>query len=141
MADENGFVRYTEPPTYLNAVDVNNFMNNIQVVITALKNKGFRVEDFTTTTVGRTTRLYNVRTILNRIEEGLDILNNARPSEYYVSSRRYGSTVPTKRGVQRWIDVLNDLYDRFAETESVNILKCTDGYPTIDGKRISVLDD
>jgi hypothetical protein len=81
-----------------------------------------------------------IKPYMNYIEVCLDILNEAIESQYHRPGKRHLRYAPNKADIWRWIQVLNDLYSKFAEDEEdVYILKTTDGYPTIDGKRLSVL--
>lgn len=112
MADSNGFTYYSEPPEYLNAVDVVNFMNNITAIRNRMKVKGYTVDTFIPKTAKTSTPLVEIKGILNHIESGIDIINKAIESQYYGSSVRYENYAPYYEDVQRWINIFNDLYDQ-----------------------------
>jgi hypothetical protein len=140
MAD--GFIKIYEVPEFLNVDFFNKIRNNALIVRTLMYTKGYNVAPFPggSWTARTNIGIAEVKRYINYIEICLDMLNDALESQYYVQSKTYEKYAPNKEDIWRWIQVLNDLYSQVAEDEeNVYILKTTDGYPTIDGKRISVL--
>lgn len=140
MADE--FIKFSEVPEFLSVDFYNNISKNADIVRELMQTGGYGVRPFPSgywtarTNIG----IAEIKSYINYIEICLDYLNDAVKSQYYVQSKTYQRYAPNKADIWRWIQVLNDLYSKFAEDEeNVYILKTTDGYPTIDGKRLSVL--
>lgn len=140
MADK--FIEFSEVPEFLNVDFYNNISKNADIVREMMQAGGYGVKPFPTgawtayTDIG----IAKIKSYINYIEICLDFLNEAIESQYYVQSKTYQRYAPNKADIWRWIQVLNDLHSKFAEDEEdVYILKTTDGYPTIDGKRLSVL--
>lgn len=138
----DGFIKIYEVPEFLNVDFFNNIYKNADIVRDMMQARGYGVKPFPSgywvarTNIG----IAEVKRYINYIEICLDMLNDALESQYYVQSKTYEKYAPNKEDIWRWIQVLNDLYSQVAEDEeNVYILKTTDGYPTIDGKRISVL--
>ncbi len=136
MAD---FVVYNEVPEYLNVEDITNVFNNTFLIRAMLLNKGYSVGSLKLFSAKTDIALKNVAEIFNNTEYNLDIINAVIESQYYGKSKRYSGTAPEKSDVWRWFQILNDLYSQLADEENIRILKCTDGYPTINGKRISLV--
>lgn len=133
------FVSYNEPPEYLNTTDLINIQNNLLSIRSLLVVQGYKVPPLKLFTAKTDTPPSEVRDKINSIEENIDIINDVFPSVFYGGLVRFEGTAPRKDDVWRWIKIVNDWYTRLAETETIDVLKCTDGYPTIGGKYIKVL--
>ena len=136
MAD---FVNYNEPPEYLNAEDLININKNLFVIRFKLIEKGYAVPSVKLVDATTDTPPSKVREKINSVEENIDVINKVFPSGFYGKLVRFEGTAPRKDDVWRWIRIINDWYSRLNDSEEVYIIKCTDGYPTIGGKYIKVL--
>ena len=134
------WTQYTQPPDFLNVEDVNKIYANMVYIRSAMVNKGLTVSNLQSVSAKNSTLLVDVVGILNRIEYNIDALNTAYPSEFYKKSVYYepGGVAPDKEKVWRWINLLNDWYRVFVDDTNYTILKCANGYPVINGKKISI---
>ena len=135
------FTFYDEPPEYLNATDLKKIYDNLFLIRFLLLNQGHTVPSLKLFEAKTDTPPSEVRDKINSIEENIDIINDVFPSVFYGELVRFEGTAPRKDDVWRWIKIVNDWYTRLAKTETIDVLKCTDGYPTIGGKYIKVLSD
>lgn len=136
MAD---FVVYDEPPEYLNVEDLININNNLIFVRFMLLNKGYEIASLKLFNPKTNTPPSDVREIINTIEKNIDTINGVYKSVFYGKLVRFEGTAPRKDDVWRWIKIINDWHSSLAESEDIDVIKCTDGYPTIGGKYIKVL--
>lgn len=142
---EYTWYNYTEPLEVLNAVDVNNAQANCETIKAILTAKGYNLAELSEETANYNTPLIKVIDVLNSIEYNLDVLNDTDvKSVYYGGSFRVvpnGHAHNTEQ-IWRWFQVLNDILPiAKGEVGKWGYLLCTDGYPTINGKRILIRGD
>lgn len=142
---EYTWYNYTEPLKILNASDVNNAQANCETIKSILTAKGYSFDDFSKETADYNSPLVKIVDILNSIEYNLDILNSSDvKSAYYGESYRAvaGGKAHNTEQIWRWFQVLNDILPiAKGEVGKWGHLICTDGYPTIKGKRLLVRGD
>lgn len=139
---EYSWYRYSEPLEILNASDVNRAKHNISTVKDILVQKGYTVGDLITSTAAMNTPLASIVDILNSVEYNLDVLDSTNiKSIYYDKSYRaeVGGLAHNKQQIWRWFQILDDVIEAVkGDVGKWQYLKCTDGYPTINGKKIMV---
>lgn len=142
---EYTWYRYTEPLEVLNAVDVNNAQANCETIKSILTAKGYNLTELTKETANYNTPLVKVIDILNSIEYNLDVLNEQGVLSIYYGNRFRvipGGYAHNTEQIWRWFKVLNDILPiAKGDVGKWGYLLCTDGYPTIKGKRILLRGD
>lgn len=136
---------YPEPIEILNAADVQCIKSNITTIRSMLMAKGYDVEPLNNIEASANLPLSKIFDLLQKIEYNLDIINSSEiKSIYYdepvfVNVTAYASN---KEDIWRWIQILNDMYDILNGTFGMwQTALTTDGYPTIDGKRLIIRGD
>lgn len=134
---------YDEPIKILNTEDVDHIMSNIQTIRSMLIAEGYSVDDLIVINAQKSLRLSSILDILQSIEYNLDRINdNDVKSIYYGSPVTIGEYASNEQEIWRWIQILNDMYNVLNGTFGKwSRLLCTDGYPTINGKKILVRGD
>lgn len=136
---------YTEPLEILNAEDINNAQANISTIRAILTDKGYSLAELTTETANYNSQLVKIIDILNSVEYNLDVINDTDvKSVYYGKSYRAiaGGLAHNTEQIWRWFKVLNDILPiAKGEKGKWGYLLCTDGYPTINGKKIIMRGD
>ena len=130
---------YTEPLDVFNASDLNNAQSNAETIRSILIDKGYAVSKMSAERASVDTPYFNVIDKLNSVEYNLDILDNSLKSIYYIKSYRAfeGRKAHNKEEIWRWFQVLNDLKNIVLGNQGIwGYLLCSDGYPTINGKKI-----
>lgn len=130
------WTQYNEPLLILNTEDVSKIYANMVYVRNLMISAGKTVGTLRSVSAPRNTRLQDVVTVLNNIEYNIDVLNLVHQSQYFGATNRFESLAPNKEQVWRWLQILNDLRNQFDTTIPNNTLKCTNGYPTINGAYI-----
>lgn len=136
---------YAEPLEILNAEDINNAQANCETIKSILTAKGYSISNLSKETAGYNSPLVKIVDILNSVEYNLDVLNDTNvKSIYYGESYRAvaGGLAHNTKQIWRWFEVLNDILP-VAKGEKGNWgrLLCSNGYPTINGKRLIVRGD
>lgn len=145
--DGNSYVwhRYDEPLEVLNAEDINNISDNIAVIETILKFKGYDIKNLKEINASFSSEIVKIFDILNAIEYNLTVINSPNIMSIY-----YGDAVlkmPTdyahnREEIWRWIQILEDMLEIVQGIKPKwGALLCTNGYPTINGKKIIVRGD
>lgn len=134
---------YNEVPQYLNAEDINNIYANMQTIKVLLNAKGYTIENLASINAQKNTPFASIVDILQNIEYNLDIVNSTEiKTPLYVEPKTIGRYAPDKIAILRWIDTLNDLYYILTnQRKPWGYVLFTDGYPTIDGKRLIIRGD
>lgn len=129
---------YTEPIETLSAEDVNNISNNIIIIKELLENENYSIEELKPIFASNNTQYKDVFDILQNIEYNLDALNdNDVMSAYYGESVKIGEYASNRQDIWRWIQILNDMYEILThERRKWTVIKCKNGFPTIEGKKI-----
>lgn len=142
---EYTWYRYTEPLEILNANDINNAISNAKVIHTALINKGYTLGDIVESVSGYNTQLVEIVDKLNAVEYNLDVLNDpVIVSAFYGKpvSKKAGQLGHNKEEIWRWFQVLEDILEIVQGVKGKwGYLLCTDGYPSINDKRIVLRGD
>lgn len=138
--------RYTEPLEILSADDVNYARSNINVIYQALKNKGYELSDLNSWIVAQqNTPFVEIVDRLNAIEYNLDTLNSPIIMSIFYGkpfSKRGGQLAHNKDEIWRWFQILEDMLKIVQGLKGKwGYLRCDDGYPTINGKRLIVRGD
>lgn len=136
---------YTEPLEILNAVDVNNAQANISTIKAILTAKGYSISDLQTEQANYNSELVRIVDILNAVEYNLDVLNDTDiKSVFYGDSYRAVASglAHNTEQIWRWFEVLNDILPIVkGEKGKWGRLLCSNGYPTVNGKRLIVRGD
>lgn len=124
------WTKYTEPPKIVNAVDVNNIFQNEKHIYDKLIELGLDVESVIDYNATPSLPYQIFPELYQLIEQNLDQLNNTEfRSAYYIDSVIRGEFEPNRAEWQRWIDVLNDMYDMTIGTKGKwQYLLTKDGY-------------
>lgn len=132
--------QYDEYIDILNYWDLAHIYDNMQTIASLLLSKGFYVQSLEPVQVSFETEYAEMFDILQNMEYNLDRLNeNECSSVYYVEPKTVGEYAQNKAEIFRWIQVLNDMHAILSgEIGKWQVLECTDGIPTIDGKEILV---
>lgn len=138
--------RYTEPLEVLNPSDINNAISNSKVIYTALQGKGYSfINQFRESFAEYNTQLIEVIDKLNNVEYNLNILNNPTIWSIFYGNGAWkvaGETAHNKDEIWRWFQILEDMLEIVQGLKGKwGYLLCTDGYPTINGKRLIVRGD
>lgn len=134
---------YPAPLDVLNAVDVQHISSNMNVLRGLVLLTGEEVGDFDAVDAQVNTPYRSMRGLLQGIENNLDVLN-ATPyfSAYYGAPVTVGLYASDKQDIWRWLRIINDMYAILSGKVGMwQTLLCSDGYPTIGGKRIIVRGD
>lgn len=134
---------YSMPLEILNASDVENIKSNIRTIRSLLLSKGYEVEPLNEIVARVNTPLNNMFDLLQNIEYNLDVISdNSAKSIYYVEPKVIGDYASNKSDIWRWLQILNEMYNILTGVfPKWQYLLCTDGFPTIDNKRILVRGD
>lgn len=134
---------YLLPPNPANATDVNNIFANQQYIYNQLINNGITIDSIDMISASPDMFYSEIADIYVKIEKNLDLINdNIYQSAYYIASVTRGNYEPDRSEWQRWIDVLNDMYNILnGITGKWQYLVCIDEYPLIDGKKIVLRGD
>ena len=134
---------YSEPLEILNATDVEHIKSNIITIRSMLLLKGYKMESLKEVSAKTNTPLNDIFDILQNIEYNLDIINdNDVKSIYYIEPKTIGEYGSNRNDIWRWIQILNEMYNILTGVfPKWQYLLCTDGFPTIDGKKILVRGD
>lgn len=129
---------YSQPIEILNTEDIKNIQSNINTIRNMLISKGYSVSDLEDAIPDKGTHFVNVLDFLQKIEYNLDrISDNDCESIYYVEPKTVGYTALNKTDIWRWVQILNDMYEILSgQFGKWGRLVCSDGYPTIGGKKI-----
>jgi hypothetical protein len=145
VINRDGYVWYwyDEVPRYINSEDMACISLNMQTIKELLISKGYTVDDIVNVEAMKSTQLVYVYNILNNVEGNLAELNRNEIQSIYYGSRVFITDfASSKEQIKRWIDVLNDLFDILTGVSGKwGYLTCTDGYPTIENKRIILRGD
>ncbi len=138
--------KYTEPLDILNASDINNAQSNIETLKTILDiHVGNYGVGLMVKPASLNTPFSEVVDTLNAIEYNLDVLNTAYTRSVYYGesySAVAGGKAHNTQQIWRWFQILNDLLPiAKLEVGKWGHLLCTDGFPTINGKRILLRGD
>lgn len=131
---------YSKPIEVLSATDINNIKENIRIIRTLLIGEGVSVGDIKDFQASENTQFIEMFEILSNIEYNLDVISdNSAKSIYYVEPKVIGDYASNKDDIWRWIQILNDMENILRGKEPKwQYLLCTDGFPTIDNKKILV---
>ena len=134
---------YTEPLEILTATDVKHIKSNIATIRSMLLLKGYEVKSLKEIYAETNTELNHIFDILQNIEYNLDVISdNSAKSIYYVEPKVIGDYASNKSDIWRWLQILNEMYNILTGVfPKWQYLLCTDGFPTIDGKKILVRGD
>lgn len=134
---------YSQPIEILNATDVQHIKSNIITIRSMLLLKGYNVEPLYNITADTNTPLINIFDILQNIEYNLDVISdNDVKSIYYIEPKTIGEYASNKDDIWRWISILNEMYNILTGSFGKwQYLLCTDGYATIDDKKILIRGD
>lgn len=134
---------YSMPLEILNASDVENIKSNIRTIRSLLLSKGYEVEPLKEIISRVNTPLNNMFDLLQNIEYNLDVISdNSAKSIYYVEPKVIGDYASNKSDIWRWLQILNEMYNILTGIfPKWQYLLCTDGFPTIDGRKILVRGD
>lgn len=129
---------YAVPLEVLNVNDIKNIKSNIVTIKSILLLKGYDVEALREIPTEINTPLNNIFDLLQNIEYNLDVISdNDAKSIYYVESKTIGEYASNRDDIWRWIQILNEMYNILTGVYGKwQYLLCTDGYPTIEGKKI-----
>lgn len=135
---------YDEPIEILEPDDVNRAQEMLITIRQVLVNTGHTIGEVALNNASYSTFLTAVAGILNNVEYGLDEVNEVAKSIYYGESYRAiaGGLAHNKEQIWRWFQVINDFKPIITgEKGKWSYLLCSDGYPTIKGKRIVLRGD
>lgn len=134
---------YPAPLDILNAEDVQNIHADMSVLRGLILLRGDTVSTFTEVDAHTNTPYRSMRSLLQSVEDNLTILNNTQYfSAYYREHVEYGAYAPNKQQIFRWLQIINDMHNILTgKTGMWQTLRCTDGYPTINGKRLIIRGD
>lgn len=134
---------YVEPIEILNTEDIANIQSNITTIRNMLLSKGYSVADLEDAVATKDVHFINVLDFLQNIEYNLDrISDNDCQSIYYVEPNTVGDMALNKADIWRWVQILNDMYGILSgQFGKWGQLVCSDGYPTINGKKIVLRGD
>lgn len=131
------------PLEVLNSIDIEHIKSNIMTIRSMLLLKGYQVQPLNDIYTDTNTPFNNIFDLLQNIEYNLDIISdNDAKSIYYVEPKTVGEYASNKQDIWRWLQVLQDMYNilngNFGKWQ---ILRTTDGYPIIEGKKIILRGD
>lgn len=134
---------YSQPIEILNTEDIKNIQANITTIRNMLLSKGYLVSDLDDAVPLKGTHFINVLDFLQKIEYNLDrISDNDCQSIYYVEPKTVGDVALSKADIWRWVQILDDMYLILSgQFGKWGRLVCSDGYPTIGGKKIVLRGD
>lgn len=134
---------YSTALEILNSEDVERISSNIRTIRSMLLTKGYEVSNLNAVISAKSTELVDIFDLLQNIEYNLDVINSSGiQSVYYVEPKTIGEYASNKEDIWRWLQILNDLYSILTgQRGQWGTLLCTNGYPTIDGKRILLRGD
>jgi hypothetical protein len=134
---------YVEPIEILNTEDIANIQSNITTIRNMLLSNGYSVADLEDEVATKGLHFINVLDFLQNIEYNLDrISDNDCQSIYYVEPKTVGDMALNKADIWRWVQILNDMYGILSgQFGKWGRLVCSDGYPTIGGKKIVLRGD
>lgn len=134
---------YSTPIEILNVSDIENIKSNMDTIRKLLVLNEYNVEQLVDVNETYGSQFNEILEILQNIEYNLDILNNNdAKSIYYIEPKTVGEYGSNKDDIWRWIQVLNEMYDILTGTFGKwQYLLCSDGYPTINGKKLLVRGD
>lgn len=132
--------QYDEYIDILNYWDLAHIYDNMQALSSILIKKGFSVKPLEPVQVSFETEYAEMFDILQNMEYNLDRLSdNECYSVYYGEPKTVGEYGENKADIFRWVQILNDMHDILSgDIGKWQVLECTDGIPTIDGKEILV---
>ena len=124
-------------PKPASAEDVRKIVTAIKYINDLLVAKGYTVETLENPLIG-VFPYVNVAAKYQAIENDLaKISNNELESAYFVKKVIRGYYEPNRAEWQRWIDILVDMDEILTgQVGKWQYLKCTDGYPTVNGQKI-----
>lgn len=134
---------YPAPIDILNVDDLWHIISNMEILRSRILLLGGEIGDFEAVDAQTNTPYRSMRGLLQGIENNLDVLN-ATPyfSAYYGAPVTVGMYASDKQDIWRWLRIINDMYAILSGKVGMwQTLLCSDGYPTIDGKRIIVRGD
>ena len=134
---------YEKIPNPINATDLKNFYENEVYIKEMLVSLGYTVDTLNDIAPLQTSPYKAIKKFYDDMELNLDIISdNDCESAYYIKSVKRGNREPSRSEWQRWLDVLNDMYNIVnGNIGKWQYLLCADGYPTIDGNRILLRGD
>lgn len=134
---------YPAPIDILNVDDLWHIISNMEILRSRILLLGGEIGDFEAVDAQTNTPYRSMRGLLQGIENNLDVLN-ATPyfSACYGAPVTVGVYASDKQDIWRWLRIINDMYAILSgEVGMWQTLLCSDGYPTIGGKRIIVRGD
>jgi uncharacterized protein YjdB len=131
---------YSKPIEVLNSEDVNHIYSNMRTIRSMLLATGRDVEQLNDTTARKNMPYIEMFALFQNIEYNFDkISNNDCMSIYYGDSAQLGDYAPNTNDIWRWIQILNEMYliltGSFGKWQYALL---SDGYPTINGKRLLI---
>lgn len=132
------FTKYIEPPNPANATDINNIYENQKYIFDKLIEQGVTPDTLSEILATPTMQYSSIADVYINLEKNLDkIGDNEYGSAYYGNSVTRGSYEPDRDEWQRWLNVLNDMYNILnGIVGKWQYLCCSDGYPIINNSKI-----
>lgn len=134
---------YPVPLDILNAEDVRHFHSDMTVLRGLILLRGESLPAFAEVDAQTNTPYRSMRTLLQSVEDNLEILNSTPyRSAYYGEHITFAKYAPNKQQIFRWQQSINDMHNILKGNVGMwQTLRLTDGYPTIDGKKILIRGD
>lgn len=131
---------YSQPIEVLNAIDLDHIASNIRTIHSMMIEKGFNSPTLEgNINPSADIKLTEMFDLLRKIKYNVTVIGTGElPSIYYdYLLQDMGEYAPDKDEIWRWLQILNDLYDMLNGTFGMwQTVLTTDGYPTINGKRL-----
>lgn len=137
----NDFIEL-EAPEILTYNFVNTVASNCNIIYNLLLSKGKTPDGLTPVNVSESTALLQIKTFLENLESNFDKLNDDTKvaeykSIYYQQQKVVGDFAENKTDIQRWCDIMNDMYalltGQYSEWKRIKCTEGGDNYPTING--------
>ena len=155
VVGEYTWYNYSTPLEILNTEDIEKISSNMQTIKNLLFAKGYTLDselvdinELTGVYEKKATKFVNIWELLQTIELNLWRMNIGKKNDeylisvYFVKPVTIGEYASNKEDIWRWLQILNDLYIILMGERGVwSYLLCTDGYPTINGKKILLRGD
>lgn len=134
---------YPTPLDILNAEDVRHIHSNMTVLRGLMLLRGESLPAFAEVDAQTNTPYRSMRALLQAVEDNLEILNSTPySSAYYGEHITFAKYAPNKQQIFRWQQSINDMHNILKGNVGMwQTLRLTDGYPTIDGKKILIRGD
>jgi uncharacterized protein YjdB len=131
---------YSQPIEILNALDLDHIASNIRTVHTMMIEKGFYPRTLEGNINPNTdTELTEIFDLFSKIKYNINAVGTGELPSIYSNylSQNMGEYAPDKDEIWNWLQILNDLYDMLNGAFGMwQTVLTTNGYPTIDGKRL-----